>query len=50
MSQAVGQMRGSEENLASWIKNIKIREQKAGNLILEFILNYFYFIYFLFIF
>ena len=44
MDQAVRPMSGSD---ASSISNIAIRDQKSGNLILEFILNYFDFIYFL---
>ena len=45
--QAVGQVKRSDENIASAIRNIKISNKESGNLILEFIFNYFDFIYFL---
>ena len=45
--QAEGQVKRSDENIASAIRNIKISDQESGNLILEFILNFFDFIYFL---
>ena len=41
--QAEGQVRGSDEKLASSIINIEIIDQESGKLILEFILNYFWF-------